>query len=164
MNVKQLIHDIIPYYAYIILGIIVCIIIYKLYKNDSQNQGQYNNIETFESVLNKLNTKKGKGKNNNNSDNSDKSDNSDSKKNKIFNDYFKSKSSKFSNTGTTFDDLLKQTEKMDPDKYTLANMRKTISDYNNSFKKEKFKNNSKNTSESLEKFSLYKEKFFEIFK
>ena len=85
-------------------------------------------------------------------------------KKKIFNDYFKSKSSKFSNSGTTFDDLLKQTEKMDPDKYTLANMRKTILDYNNSFKKEKFKNNSKNTSESLEKFSLYKEKFFEIFK
>lgn len=166
MNVKQLIHDIIPYYAYIILGIIVCIIIYKLYKNDSQNQGQYNDIETFESVLNKLKTKKSKGKNNNNSDNSDNSSNSNNSdsKNKIFNDYFKSKSSKFSNSGTTFDDLLKQTEKMDPDKYTLANMRKTISDYNNSFKKEKFKNNSKNTSESLEKFSLYKEKFFEIFK
>ena len=164
MNVKQLIHDIFPYYAYIILGIIVCIVIYKLYKNDSQNQGQYNDIETFESVLNKLKTKKGKGKNNNNSNKSDNSNNSDAEKNKIFNDYFKSKSSKFSNTGTTFDDLLKQTEKMDPDKYTLANMRKTILDYNNSFKKEKFKNNSKNTSESLEKFSLYKEKFFEIFK
>ena len=80
MNVKQLIHDIIPYYAYIILGIIVCIVIYKLYKND--NQGQYNDIETFESVLNKLKTKKGKGKNNNNNSNSDSdTSNDDEKKN-----------------------------------------------------------------------------------
>jgi hypothetical protein len=43
-------------------------------------------------------------------------------------------------------------------------MKKELSIYNKSFTKEKFKNNSNNTSESFEKFALYKEKFFELFK
>ena len=43
-------------------------------------------------------------------------------------------------------------------------MKKDLYSYKQSFNKEKFKNNSKNTRESLEKFALYKEKFFELFK
>jgi len=43
-------------------------------------------------------------------------------------------------------------------------MKEELNNYYNSFNKEKFNNNSKNTAESFEKFSLYKEKFFEIFK
>ena len=43
-------------------------------------------------------------------------------------------------------------------------MKKELIKYYRSFNKEKFKNNSKSTSESFEKYSLYKEKFFELFK
>ena len=39
-----------------------------------------------------------------------------------------------------------------------------LADYKESFNKEKFKNNSKNTAESFEKFAFYKEQFFNIFK
>ena len=43
-------------------------------------------------------------------------------------------------------------------------MKEEFYKYNNSFKKEKYKNNSKSTAYSFEKFAFYKEKFFEIFK
>ena len=44
-----------------------------------------------------------------------------------------------------------------------ANNPNSFLDYKKSFSKEKFKNNSKNTSESIEKFAFYKQKFYEIF-
>ena len=43
-------------------------------------------------------------------------------------------------------------------------MKNELNKYYQSFNKEKFKNNSKDTRESFEKFALYKEKFFELFK
>jgi hypothetical protein len=73
------------------------------------------------------------------------------------------KSLKSEKTGITFEELLKASEEIDPKKISISNMKKEISDYNDSFKKEKFKNNSQSTAEAFEKFGLYKEKFFEIF-
>ena len=69
-----------------------------------------------------------------------------------------------SNKTTTFDDIIKITENIDPDKYSIENMYNKLADYKESFNKEKFKNNSKNTAESFEKFAFYKEQFFNIFK
>lgn len=69
-----------------------------------------------------------------------------------------------SNKTTTFDDIIKMTENIDPDKYSIENMYNNLTDYKSSFNKEKFKNNSKNTAESFEKFAFYKEQFFNIFK
>ena len=138
----------------IIFCVILILIVYNLYKNDIKN---YNNLEHF-SILNKL-KKKNKNNNNNNNDNDKKENMYDiSKYNKTI------KSLKSEKTGITFEELLKASEEIDPKKISISNMKKEISDYNDSFKKEKFKNNSKNTSESFEKFSLYKDKLLELFK
>lgn len=78
----------------------------------------------------------------------------------------KNRKEKFANTikkKASFDDLFKATENMDPNRYSMTSIFNNLSDYKESFNKEKFKNNSKNTSESFEKFALYKEKFFELF-
>ena len=69
-----------------------------------------------------------------------------------------------SNKTTTFDDIISITENIDSNKYSIDNMYKNLSDYKASFNKEKFKNNSKSTAESFEKFAFYKEQFFNIFK
>ena len=52
---------------------------------------------------------------------------------------------------------------MDVEKYSISNIKKNFFDYVNSFKKDKFKNTSGTTTEALEKFDYFKEKFYEIF-
>jgi hypothetical protein len=105
------------------------------------------NIENFESVLNKLKTSK----------------------NKILGERFenvsnsKNKNKAKLKTKLTFDDLVKETETIDPSKYTISSLKKSFFTYVNSFKKEKFKNTTGTTTEALEKFDYFKEKFFEIF-
>ena len=63
----------------------------------------------------------------------------------------------------TFEDILKESEELDPSKYTVSNIKKSFFTYINSFSKDKFKNVSGTTHESLEKFSYFKDKFFDIF-
>jgi hypothetical protein len=92
-------------------------------------------IENFESVLSKLSS-------------------SSSKKGK------KSKKSK----SETFDNIMKRGEDLKKKKDRIPDFMTTFNNYKKSFNKEKFKNNIKNMGESLKKFSLYKEKLFEIFK
>ena len=65
---------------------------------------------------------------------------------------------------TKFNKLMKNTENIYKEKDNSISFMDSINKYKQSFKKEKFKNNSKNTAESFEKFALYKDKFFEIFK
>jgi len=141
----------------IILCIILGLIIYKLYKNDKTYK---NNIEHF-GILNNLNNKKKNKKNNNKKNNNNNNNDNDIDTLSLKQKISKLKSKK---TGATFEDLLKATEDMNPEKLSLSNMKEEFYKYNNSFKKEKFKNNSKSTAESFEKFAFYKEKFFEIFK
>ena len=133
----------------LVLFVILILILYNLNYKD--------NIETF-GILNKLNKK-----NNNKKKNKNKNNNRDK-----FSDTIGIRSSlnslKSEKTGVTFDDLLTVTEGLDPDAISLTRMKEELNNYYNSFNKEKFNNNSKNTAESFEKFSLYKEKFFEIFK
>ena len=79
----------------------------------------------------------------------------------------KNRKEKFANTikkKASFDDLFKATENMDPNRYSMTSIFNNLSDYKESFNKEKFKNNSKTTAEAFEKFSFYKEQFFNIFK
>ncbi len=59
---------------------------------------------------------------------------------------------------------MKHSEEFSKKTDKLESFSETIFNYKNSFKKEKFKNNSKNTAEAFEKFAFYKEKFFDIFK
>jgi len=159
----------------IISILILSLIFYNLYKK--------NNVENFESVLSKMKSKNSNSKNSKakyskekyskekySSDTNDDTDdtNDDANDENISKNITKNlkkslNSLKSKKTGTTFEDLLNETEQMNPEKYSLANIHKSLSDYSKSFKKEKFNNNSKNTAESFEKFAFYKEKFFEIF-
>ena len=59
---------------------------------------------------------------------------------------------------------MKRGEDLKKKKDRIPDFMTTFNNYKKSFNKEKFKNNSKNMGESLKKFSLYKEKLFEIFK
>ena len=137
--------------------ILICIV-YNLYINSNESI----NIENFDSILKDLNKNSKKQKKKNNSNSSDSSNDSNNRLTLDFKQSVKKLKSK--KTGITFDDLFKATENMEPEKLSVASMQKELTRYNNSFKKEKFKSNSKSTAEAFEKFSLYKEKFFEIFK
>jgi len=131
------------------LGIILVLIVYNLYKNDINN----NNVEHF-GILDKLNNKNRKRTKENYEDNDNKS----------ILKYPKAIRSLKTKSGSTFEDILRDSESIDPDKFSYESMKKELIKYYRSFNKEKFKNNSKSTSESFEKYSLYKEKFFELFK
>jgi len=154
-----------------ILCIVLVYISYKSYKNSDMFENH--NVENFQSILSGLKKKKKKenfSKNSKNSDNLDNLDNLDklnnqTKSKKKTDSYIKNSLRKLKSktSGTTFDDLLNETEFMDPERLSLESMQKDLANYSNSFKKEKFKNNSKSTAESFEKFKFYKEKFFEIF-
>ena len=63
----------------------------------------------------------------------------------------------------TFDDLLKKSETFDTEKYTVSNIKNSFFTYVNSFSKDKFTNITGSPTETLEKFSYFKDKFFEIF-
>lgn len=128
---------------YFILGVVILILIYKLFKKQSTQNNE--NIENFESILNKLNKSKNKY-NNKQKKRSQKSNFSNTK-----------------NTKTTLDDLVAEAEEIEPEKYSIGNIKQEIIDYANSFRKEKFNNTTGTTQEALEKFKLFKEKFFEIF-
>ena len=135
----------------IFLCIILVSIIYNLYKNDNEKF-----IEHF-GVLDKIKkNKKNSTKNNKKKENYE--DTPDISK------YHKSVRALKTKSGTTFEDLLKAGEAIDTSKFSIEAMKNDLYLYNKSFSKEKFKNNSKNTRESFEKFALYKEKFFELFK
>jgi hypothetical protein len=138
-----------------ILAIIIIIFAIKLYKTYRENNKKYNKeynkeyntdyIENFESVLNKL---KSKSKENfNNTSNFKKQGNKAKLKKKV-----------------TFEDLLKDTEDIDPGKYTVSEIKNNFFKYVNSFNTSKFTNVTGTTTESLDKFSYFKDKFFEIFK
>ena len=128
-----------------ILAFIIIIFAIKLYKTAKKhNTNTTNQIENFESVLNKL---KSKEKFNDTSSFKKQGNKAKLKKNKV-----------------TFEDLLKQTENMHPENYSVSNIKNNFFKYVNSFNKDKFKNVSGTTTESLEKFSYFKDKFFEIFK
>jgi len=77
---------------------------------------------------------------------------------------FKNVSNKNEKQDATFNDLMKKSEAFSKEKDKLASFTDTIEKYKKSFNNKKFKNNSKNTAESFEKFALYKEKFFDLFK
>jgi hypothetical protein len=121
----------------VIISIILLIIIYKLYY---QNNDKYKNMEHF-GILKGLKSKK-------------------KSKNK-FQNIPKTNNGK---DDITFDELVKSSESFSKEKDKLYSITDSISKYKKSFKNSKFKNNSANTAEALEKFSLYKAKFFEIFK
>lgn len=128
-----------------ILAIIIIIFAIKLYKTAKENTtNTTNQIENFESVLNKL---KSKEKFNDTSSFKKQGNKAKLKKNKV-----------------TFEDLLKESEDMHPENYSVSNIKNNFFKYVNSFSKDKFKNVTGTTTESLEKFSYFKDKFFEIFK
>lgn len=123
-----------------ILAIIIIVFLIKLFNTYKNNSSE--NIENFENILRKL-----------------KANSKEIKR-----------TSRFKNTNNvklkkkvTFDDLLKETEDMDVEKYSISNIKKNFFDYVKSFKKDKFKNTSGTTTEALEKFDYFKEKFYEIF-
>ena len=63
----------------------------------------------------------------------------------------------------SFDDLVKESEEIDIDKYTIDGLKKNFFNYIASFEKEDFKNVTGTTNEAWDKLSLFKSKFFEIF-
>lgn len=119
---------------YLALGIVSIFIIYKLFKINTE--------EGFQSIINKFKNNKDKDK--------------DNKKGKI------KKTGNGSNV--SFDDLITESEAMDPSKYTVDKIKNNFFTYLESFQKAKFKNVSGTTDEALEKFGFFKDKFFDIFK
>jgi hypothetical protein len=141
----------------IFLCIILVSILYNLYRNDNKNENNNANfIEQF-GILDKIKKNK-KNSNINKNKKENYEDTSDTSK------YHKSIKALKTKSGTSFEDLLKAGEAIDTSKMSIESMKNELYLYNKSFSKEKFKNNSQNTRESFEKFGLYKEKFFELFK
>jgi Fe-S oxidoreductase len=133
-------------YRKFIIGILVIVIILFIFKlcNTVRKNGieEFENIENFESILNKL-----------------KSNN----KKKYDSGSFQRTNNVKLKKKASFEDLIKETEDMDVDKFSVSNIKKNIFGYIDSFRKEKFKNTTGTTTEALEKFGYFKEKFFEIF-
>ena len=133
-------------YSKFIIGILVIVIILFIFKlcNTVRKNGieEFENIENFESILNKL-----------------KSNN----KKKYDSGSFQRTNNVKLKKKASFEDLIKETEDMDVDKFSVSNIKKNIFGYIDSFRKEKFKNTTGTTTEALEKFGYFKEKFFEIF-
>jgi hypothetical protein len=143
-------------YQKFIIGIFVIVIIaftINLYQKNTSK------LEHFSNSLNKL---KAKSKNNKNK----KKKNSDSGKGKsdAFADLMNSSDIK-NKKKLTFEDLVKDAEDIDHEKYTVSKLKASLFDYIDSFNnsKAKFKNVSGTTTESLENFGYFKEKFYEIF-
>lgn len=63
----------------------------------------------------------------------------------------------------TLDDLINDVSTIDLDKTNPYNMKDELVEYINSFGKGKIGKKSNNSAESLDKYKLFKEKFFEIF-
>ena len=101
------------------------------------------NIERFESVLQTLKDNK---KSENNTTIFKTSNNKSNFKKKV-----------------RFDDIIKDAEALDVGRYTVDSIKKNFFTYVKSFSRDKFKNISGTTTESLEKFGYFKDKFFEIF-
>ena len=129
---------------YLAIGLFSIFIIYKLVQKYDSNNGTE---EGFQSVINKF-------KNSRNSSNS-----SNTGKNNTKNLRKKSRKG-----GVSFDDLVTEAEDMDPERYTVDNIKNNFFTYLESFQKAKFKNVTGTTDEALEKFEFFKDKFFEIFK
>ena len=128
---------------YLALGIVAILIIYKLFNKDSE--------EGFQSIINKfINTR----------------DKNTRDKNKGILISNKKNNNKTTRRGSkvSFDDLVTESESMDPSKYTVDSIKNNFFTYLESFNKAKFKNVSGTTDEALEKFGFFKDKFFEIFK
>uniref|UniRef100_A0A6C0HM80 Uncharacterized protein n=1 Tax=viral metagenome TaxID=1070528 RepID=A0A6C0HM80_9ZZZZ len=86
---------------------------------------------------------------------------------------FKSKNNKSNksnksnnNNNYTIDEVIDRSEKLHSGIgiLTIDNLKEQSINYYKSFKKEKFKASSGSTAEALDKFKLFKEKFFDIFK
>jgi hypothetical protein len=109
-------------------------------KINTRENNNYNlsGIESFVSVINKL--KKGKEK----KEKKEGKNNSKTKK--------KSK--------LTFDDIVKEAEEIEPEKYSVDSLKKDFHNYINSFQKAKFENITGTTNEALDKFTFFKDKFF----
>ena len=127
-----------PNHIYIILAaILIGFLVYRIFKIRREN----NLEEAFESSINKLMRNK------------------KNKTNTRANTYTeKPKKSKL-----TFDDLIKESETMNVEKYTITNIKKNFFDYINSFKKVKFTNVTGTADETYEQLGMFKDKFFEIF-
>jgi hypothetical protein len=125
-------------HIYIILGaILIGFLVYRIF----QIRRQHNLEEAFESSINKLIRNK------------------KHKTNTHKNTYTeKTKQSKL-----TFDDLIKESESMNVEKYTITNIKKNFFDYINSFKKVNFTNVTGTADETYEQLGMFKNKFFEIF-
>lgn len=108
------------------------------------------------------NNKKNTGKNSDKF--ADVDDKYDSDDNSLTRRIFNNVSTYKSNNEYTIDDVIERSERLKTNKMSMDYIKNELMKYYNSFKKEKFANNSPSTREALNKFPLYKEKFFEIFK
>jgi hypothetical protein len=128
-----------PNHIYIILAaILIGFLVYRIFKIRREN----NLEEAFESSINKLMR---------------------NKKNKINTQSKNIYTEKPKKSKLTFDDLIKESETMNVEKYTITNIKKNFFDYINSFKKVKFTNVTGTADETYEQLGMFKDKFFEIF-
>ena len=143
-------------FLYLALGLISIVIIYKLVTYNLSTETE----EGFDSIIKKFkkNNSSSKSSFKDIKKNNNKNNKNNNKNNKARNSSGKSKGK------LTFDDIVKEAEDRDPERYTVDSLKNGFFDYIESFQKEKFKNVTGTTDEALEKFGFFKEKFFEIFK
>lgn len=138
---------------YLALGLLSIFIIYKLFKinkinNKNDNMDMDMNMEEgFQSIINKFKNIRNQNTNTRKSTDKIKKITKNKKGSKV-----------------SFDDLITETEDMDPSRYTVDNIKNNFFTYLESFQKAKFKNVSGTTDEALEQIGFFKNKFFEIFK
>ena len=119
--------------------------------------------KAYNKIANKIRNKKNNRNNHNNYTNSVNSDNSNNSVNSV-----NSKNKKINrDKQESFDDIVANFEEKSREMYKDAdymyNFQDILKNYWNSFDTKEFNRKSNNTGEVLDKFSLYKERFFDIF-
>jgi hypothetical protein len=137
-----------------IISIIIIGKLYNLYKYD-----HLEDIESFESSISKFKSKQKRESMSNITSN-----NGNSLKNRLKQAKLNGKSkNKNSSRDITFDDVIKESESIDINKYTLSGLKNNFWDYIGSFKADKFTNITETNNEALDKLYIFRDKFFEIF-
>ena len=137
-----------------IISIIIIVKLYNLYKYD-----HLEDIESFESSISKFKSKQKRESMSNITSN-----NGNSLKNRLKQAKLNGKSkNKNSSRDITFDDVIKESESIDINKYTLSGLKTNFWDYIGSFKADKFTNITGTNNEALDKLYIFRDKFFEIF-
>ena len=152
----------------------MCIKLYNIHRTSQSSQYNYTNTNAHTTTINSIDNLDNPN-NPNNPNNLDNPDNierfesvlqtlKDNKKSENNTSIFKNSNTKSNfKKKVRFDDLITNAESLNLGKYSIDSIKNNVLTYIKSFSKDKFTNVSGTTTEELNKFSYFKDKFFEIF-